>query len=487
MDRQSCRSTFPGLPEPRPFLTELDGWPIILGRSRGRIAAIRDQICYYRFQEDKNMKTILAILTYWAAGKAALPFWRPVRRGIMVFLWLPKLIAGALMPVWGLLGALGAVLGLARRDGKLAAAGIVAGGLAARFLADIPPSDDAFAAAFGADWTQRLPVHLRPSSQTPRWAQAAPAPKDVQLQRDVVVGHHGEGGRALLADLWQPAGARRSGLGLVYAHGSGWRAGDKDMLTRPFFRRLTSQGHVVLDVAYTLWPDAEIATMVSEINQAVAWLRDNGAAYGVDPERIVLMGGSAGGQLALTAAYAPGDPAFPTLDGEPSRPVHGVIAFYPAVDFVEIYQRTRESVETAQGPLDHAGLRMVDRLFTLQNLASGEKGRLETEPEADMGNVFLRMLGGEPEGAPESYRLLSPIEHVGPHCPPTLLLQGSDDVFLLEGAVRRLYGKLWAAGVPSVLVEFPHTEHGFDLVFPRVSPVTRAATRDVERFLALLA
>jgi acetyl esterase/lipase len=459
-----------------------------LDSNRSSLVVARNRNFLHRFQEDTFMKTILAVLTYWAAGKAALPFWRPARRAITVFLWLPKILAGALMLVWGPLGALGAVLGLVRRDRKLATAGLVASGLAARFLADIPSSHDAFAAAFGADWPQRVPTHLRPSRQMPRWAQRAVTLDGLQWQPNVVVGQHSDSGWQLLADLWQPpAGGTRSGLGLVYAHGSGWRVGDKDMLTRPFFRRLASQGHVILDVAYTLWPDAEIATMVSEVNQAAAWLRENSAAYGVNPERIVLMGGSAGGQLALTAAYTPGNPAFPTLTGEPSQPVHAVVAFYPAVDFAEIYRRTKESIDAAAGALDKAALRLMNRLFTLQDLAGDGARRLEQGQEVDMGNMIARMLGGGPEEVPDIYRLLSPIEQVGPQCPPTLLLQGSDDVFELEGAVRRLYGKLWAAGVPAVLVEFPHTEHGFDLAFPRMSPVVRAATRDVERFLALLA
>lgn len=433
------------------------------------------------------MKTLLTLLTYWAAGQAALPFWRPVRRAIVVFLWLPKLLAGALVPVWGLLGVLGAVLGLARRDKKLTAAGVVAGGLAARFLADIPASDESFAAAFGADWPERVPEALRPSRQMPRWAQPAERSNEVEWQRDVVVGRHSDSGRQLLVDLWQPpAGTRRSGMGLVYAHGSGWRVGDKDLGTRAFFRRLASQGHVIVDVAYTLWPEAEIATMVSEVNQAVAWLRDNGPAYGVDPERIVLMGGSAGGQLALTAAYTPGNPAFPTLSGEPSQPVLGVIAFYPAVDFAEIYQRTKETIDAAEGPLDGAALRMMRQLFMLQDLVRRREGDLETAEEIDMRSLLYQLLGGNPDEVPETYRLLSPISHVGPQCPPTLLLQGSDDVFVLEETVRRLYARLWAADVPAVLVEFPHTEHGFDLIFPRISPVVRAATRDVERFLSLL-
>jgi acetyl esterase/lipase len=53
-------------------------------------------------------------------------------------------------------------------------------------------------------------------------------------------------------------------------------------------------------------------------------------------------------------------------------------------------------------------------------------------------------------------------------------------------SVQRLHHALVAAGVASVLVEFPRTDHAFDLVLPQVSPVAQAATYDVERFLALL-
>ena len=97
-----------------------------------------------------------------------------------------------------------------------------------------------------------------------------------------------------------------------------------------------------------------------------------------------------------------------------------------------------------------------------------------------------RLVGCTPEESPETYELLSPAGHVGSHCPPTLLLQGSDDVFQLAPAVRRLQQALRGAGVPSVLVEFPHSEHAFDLILPQISPAAQAATYDVERFLALM-
>jgi acetyl esterase/lipase len=83
--------------------------------------------------------------------------------------------------------------------------------------------------------------------------------------------------------------------------------------------------------------------------------------------------------------------------------------------------------------------------------------------------------------------MLSPITHVSKNCPPTLILQGSDDVFELAPATRHLHRALLEAGVPTILVEYPHTEHGFDLILPQISPVAQAATREVDRFLAQMA
>jgi len=132
--------------------------------------------------------------------------------------------------------------------------------------------------------------------------------------------------------------------------------------------------------------------------------------------------------------------------------------------------------------IDKAAHAMLQRIFTLHN----EKIRQEGKSEYKFKNMLAEILGGNLDEIPETYALLSPIEHIGAHCPPTLLLQGSDDVFGLAPPVRRFHQDLQAAGVPAMLVEFPHTEHGFDLLLPQVSPVAQAATYDVEHFLALL-
>ncbi|MEJ2211780.1 MAG: alpha/beta hydrolase [Anaerolineae bacterium] len=425
------------------------------------------------------MKKLFKVQVFLSTLLSLVPFFKPKDPSLAALVWLPKVMAGAFSPILALVSTLGALLGLARRDGKLAGAGILGVGLVGRYLRDISAARGRFEAAFGPDWAARLPESLR---SRPRMLPA-PTARDVRFQRNLVYGQSPADGGPLRADLWLPApGATPTGLGVIYVHGGGWRIGEKDMLTRTHFRRLAGQGHAVLDVEYTLWPRAGIPTMVTEVNLAIRWLKDNGPAHGVDPERIVLMGGSAGAHLALLAAYTPGHPAFRPAPDAGDTAVYGVVAFYPPVDFRTMFAQDVERGASSPGIFDRAAGAMMTRLFMLQT----EDVQEAYDEAVDFDNFVPALLGGSPDEIPETYELLSPVSHVGPHCPPTLLVHGRDDVFGLTPGVHRLHAALQEAGVPAVLVEFPHTDHGFDLMLPQISPVAQAAIHDVECFLALL-
>jgi acetyl esterase/lipase len=426
---------------------------------------------------------MMKIITYLSAVLNLAVFTRPASSAGKIFLWLPKLLGGALAPILGMVGAFGALLGLIRRNWKLFGAGILSAGLAAKFLADIPSVEDQFSATFGSDWQERMDT-LAQYSPPVRTKSLLGKPSDgSKFQRNLICGQNPDNGKVLLADLWEPpAGTSRSGLGVIYAHGSGWRVGNKDMGTRTFFRRLAEQGHTVLDIAYTLWPQAEIRGMVKEINQAILWMKENASTYDINPERVILMGGSAGGHLSLLAAYTPNHQAFKPAPDSGDTSVRGVVAFYPPVDLLALHEQAREQTNVKPNPINKSAAAMMNFLF----MSDTEARDKEAKSKYGIRNFFTEMIGGTPNEVPETYQLLSPIQHVGPHCPPTLLLQGSDDVFDLASGVRAIYNKLHSVGVPVIMVEYPHTEHGFDLVLPQVSPVAKAATNEVERFLALM-
>ena len=431
------------------------------------------------------MKKISRILSYLAALLGALTL-APIKPGWgAVWLWGPKMLAGAWAPFLALAGGLGALIGLGRKDRRAVWAGLFGAAVAVRHVVRVtaPNDNGGFAKAFGVDWRSRIPPDLR-ARMLPKLYTPIPAdPPQVPWQRDVVVGTHVETGDPLLADLWQPPdGVPRTGLAVIYLHGSAWHYLDKDMCTRRFFRHLAGQGHIVVDLAYTLAPQAELRAMVADVKRAIAWVKANAADCGADPERVVLVGGSAGGHLALLAAYTPNHPELDPADVDADTSVRAVVSYYGLPDL-------RASYDYFQTGFDHV---MVEETLGKSVVDGIEAILLRTGilppggKYAGYTDLLPNLLGGTPEDVPELYHLGSPINHVGPHCPPTLLLQGDHDLGGMVPDVRRLHRALRGAGVASVCVEFPDTEHAFDLVFPKWAPAAQAATFDTERFLALM-
>ena len=99
----------------------------------------------------------------------------------------------------------------------------------------------------------------------------------------------------------------------------------------------------------------------------------------------------------------------------------------------------------------------------------------------------MNLLGGGPHEVPAMYELGSPISHAGAGSPPTLFLYGGHDSTTSAEAARSLHRKLAEKGVPVIYLEFPQTEHAFDIILPRFSPAAQAALYDTDRFLALMA
>jgi acetyl esterase/lipase len=97
------------------------------------------------------------------------------------------------------------------------------------------------------------------------------------------------------------------------------------------------------------------------------------------------------------------------------------------------------------------------------------------------------IVGGSPQQLPEQYALLSPISHVRAGCPPTLLVQGRDDIIVPPGPAFELQQRLRMAGVEAAVLLLPYADHGFDLLGTDWSPTARQALWHAERFLALIA
>jgi acetyl esterase/lipase len=388
--------------------------------------------------------------------------------------WLllyPKLTAGAFSPYWAIMGAVGAIIGGISGAYWAIPMGIAAAGTMLLYVWRVTRHHDGFENAFGADWSDQIPPEQAKRVVQKRWSwflkmKATPEPT---WKRDVPFWTVPGTERQLLCDVWRPADGDVSGLAFVYLHGSSWYFSDKDFGTRPLFRHLVAQGHTVMDVAYRLMPEVDIYGMIGDVKRAISWVKANASHYGLNPEKIVLGGGSAGGHLALLAAYAPEHHELTPEDVRGTDlSVCGVISYYGPVDLLAIYQdwNLQQTVNLPPVPIG---------VYPDYKRNMRDSGRLDI------------LLGGHPQDTPYVYQLASPITHVHPDCPPTLLMHGKQDFTIPVDPTCSLYTKLVQSRVAAINIVYPWTDHGFDLLLPpQINPAAQSALYDVDRFLALL-
>jgi acetyl esterase/lipase len=384
--------------------------------------------------------------------------------------WLslaPKSAAGALSPYWAIMGTAGAVLGWAYAAYWTIPVGLAGTGMTIWYYWCCTGDHAGFEKAFGAGWSDQIPPEQSRHMVQKRRSLLLKgiASPELSFERDVSFWRIPGTDRELLCDIWRPANGEVSGLGIIHFHGGGWWIMDKDSFTRPYFRHMVAQGHTVMDVAYRLCPEVDIYGMIGDVKRAIAWMKTNASQYGVDPEKIVLWGGSAGGHLAQLAGYAPHHPELTPEDVVGiDLSVCGVISFYGPTDMQAAYQHERQHLFEDRPPVPI--------------------GPDSTKDRNDWGRMDV-LLGGRPQDVPEMYDLASPITHVHPDCPPTLLIQGDRDFITPVDATCQLHAKLVESGVPAINVVYPWSDHAFDMLFQQISAPVISALYDVDRFLAI--
>jgi alpha-L-fucosidase 2 len=165
----------------------------------------------------------------------------------------------------------------------------------------------------------------------------------------------------------------------ILVHGGGWVRGNRTVDVEPLFKPLTAAGIAWFSISYRLTADfTQFGAAVSDVETAIRFVKAHAKEYRIDPERIALIGESAGGQLALMAA----------LEGSPDLRVKAVVAMYAPTDLVALEENSR---------------------FVPQWVRAGVHG-------TSWESLILARL-----------RQLSPIEHVRRDMPPLLLIHGRMD------------------------------------------------------------
>jgi acetyl esterase/lipase len=157
---------------------------------------------------------------------------------------------------------------------------------------------------------------------------------DVARTDGVVYGQRN--GRALTMDVLRPA--HPNGLGIAVMISGGWKSKKPGETPAALTAPLLRAGYTIFDVCHISQPESTIMDIIADMHRGIRFIRHNATAYGIDPNRIGVTGGSAGGHLSLMLATrgGPGDPNAPDPIDRESSAVQAVAIFYPVTDLLNL-------------------------------------------------------------------------------------------------------------------------------------------------------
>lgn len=261
-----------------------------------------------------------------------------------------------------------------------------------------------------------------------------PAPKAVQLpagiRMEADIAYVPEGDESQRLDLYLPEAAPEKPLPLiVHIHGGGWRAGNKFPCP---VTGMVLQGYVVASAEYRFSQVAVFPAQIQDCQAAIRWLRANAAKYHIDPEKVGVVGGSAGGHLSSLVGTSGGTGVFPAIGGNEGQPdrVQAVCDIYGPADFTTVVKQAAED-------------RNVKNIFEFNSPA----------------DPYSSLIGAPLETVEES-RAVSPVTYVSEDDPPVLILHGTHDALVPYAQSVQFAEALKAKGVPVWLQTLPGSGHG---------------------------
>jgi len=245
----------------------------------------------------------------------------------------------------------------------------------------------------------------------------------------------------LKLDVYYPLTASWPVPVVIYLHGGAWIEGDKsEAAGSPEVEELIKRGFLVVSVNYGLAPQYKILEQEENVKCAVRFLRANASYFGIDPDRIGALGGSAGGHLVALLGTADKTAGMDASGGFPdqSSRVQAVVDMF--------------------GPTDLRALFSAYPSIVLEELVG----------TSDFNSALLDKI--------------IPLTYISADDPPFLILHGDKDDVVPLSQSQILYQRLLSAGVPATLVVVQNGGHGFNSAGDAISPTRTEITGNVADF-----
>jgi acetyl esterase/lipase len=253
---------------------------------------------------------------------------------------------------------------------------------------------------------------LTEAAQTQGAQNGAAGHGAVAVEKNVSFGKGGD--MELRLDIYRPPAGTEKRMATIHIHGGGFTGGSKDTLSErvpPY----ASRGYVGLAVQYRLAGQAKWPAQIEDVKAAIRWARANAKSLGVDPDRIGVVGHSAGGHLALFAAGTANRSEFEGKGGTPGVSTQVIVccAYYPATE-------------------------------------------VNPRPDGTANNLM------PPGSDAAAHRAASPITYVAAGFPPTVIFHGTADTTIPIASSERLFKMLRDAKVPAEFHGIEGVPHVFD-------------------------
>lgn len=272
-------------------------------------------------------------------------------------------------------------------------------------------------------------------------ALAAPAAvaqpsADYTRKEDVIYGR--KFGLAMTMDVFTPKKA--NGLGVIFCVSGGWFSA-KEAINVNFLKPFLDRGYTVFAVVHGSQPKFTIPEVLEDMHKAVRYIKVHAKEYSVDPEKLGIAGGSAGGHLSLMQgnAFLPANPEAKNPLERPSSRVAAIACFFPPTDFLNYGKEG--NVALGDGTL--AGFRPPFDFW-----------------EREKGTNKLVVIEDQ-ERRKAIGKAISPVTHVKKDSAPALIVHGDKDLLVPIQQAELIEAKYKEAGVPFELVVKKGGAHGW--------------------------
>lgn len=213
---------------------------------------------------------------------------------------------------------------------------------------------------------------------------------------------YANGSKSQKLDIYLPKDEQDLSPIIIWIHGGGWRGGSKDLIGHRFkaiFDKAHDKGYAIVSIGYRLSSEAIFPAQIYDVKAAIRWIKAHAQEYNLNPNKIALWGGSAGGHLAALAGTSGDVKEIEDLgmgNADQSSRVQAVVDWFGPIDFLTIDDQLAELGMSSQG-------------------------------KNNPNTATARLVGGLITRKQELVKMANPMTYITPDDPPFLIQHGSKD------------------------------------------------------------